>query len=445
MATVLIVDDEKNIRSHLATYVTGLGHRAETAEDAATALRLLANLEPDVVFTDVRMAGMDGFELLRETRRRRPEAVVILMTAYATVRGAVEAMRDGAYDYLVKPFELDEVGLLLDRIIEVRTLRRENRELRRAVEAPALLESANPVMRRVLQTARQAAASDATILLTGESGTGKNVLATAIHGWSPRAAGPYVVVSCTTLSEHLLESELFGHVKGAFTGAWKDHPGRLESARGGTVFLDEVGELPPDLQGKLLRFLEEKRFERVGDTTTREVDVRIVAATNRDLTAEVRASRFRQDLFYRLEVIGLALPPLRERPEDLPALVDHLLGILCARHRRSPMSLAPAARAALLAYPWPGNVRELLNALERALVLSAGDTLRAEDLPDHVLAPVPALPPEAADTASLSLEDLERRQVQAVLAQSATLEEAAARLGINPTTLWRKRKRWGLD
>jgi NtrC-family two-component system response regulator AlgB len=445
MATVLIVDDEKNIRSHLATYVSDLGHRTETAEDAATALRLLGQLEPDVVFSDVRMAGMDGLELLREIRRRRPEAVVVLMTAYGTVRGAVEAMRDGAYDYLVKPFDLDEVGLLLDRVLEVRTLRRENRELRRAVEAPALLESANPAMRRVLQTARQAAASDSTILLTGESGTGKNVLAAAIHGWSPRAAGPFVVVSCTTLSEHLLESELFGHVKGAFTGAWKDHPGRLESARGGTVFLDEVGELPPDLQGKLLRFLEERRFERVGDTTTREVDVRIVAASNRDLAAEVRAGRFRQDLFYRLEVIGLALPPLRARQEDLPALIDHLLATLCARHRRAPATLDPEARAALLAYPWPGNVRELLNALEHALVLSSGETLGAEDLPDHVLGPAPAAPPDAEPAASLSLDELERRQVQAVLAEAATLEEAAARLGINPTTLWRKRKRWGLD
>jgi NtrC-family two-component system response regulator AlgB len=443
MATVLVVDDEKNIRSHLATYIRGLGHQTETAEDAGTALQLLDRVEPDVVFSDIRMAGMDGVELLREIRRRRPEAVVVLMTAYATIRGAVEAMREGAYDYLVKPFDLDEVGLLLERVLEVRALRRENRELRRAVEAPALLDSANAAMRRVLQTARQAAPSDATILLTGESGTGKNVLASAIHGWSARADGPFVVVSCTTLSEHLLESELFGHVKGAFTGAWKDHPGRLETARGGTVFLDEVGELPPDLQGKLLRFLEERRYERVGDTTTREVDVRIVAATNRDLAAEVRAGRFRQDLFYRLQVIALTLPPLRERPEDLPALIDHLLHTLCARHRRPPTTLDATARSILLAYPWPGNVRELLNALERALVLATGDTLRAADLPDHVLAP-PAADGDGG-MAALSLEELERRQVRAVMAQSATLEEAAARLGINPTTLWRKRKRWGLE
>jgi NtrC-family two-component system response regulator AlgB len=444
MATILIVDDEKNIRSHLATYVRGLGHRAETAADGAEALAVLDRIEVDVVLSDVRMAGMDGIELLREMRRRRPDAVVVLMTAYATVRGAVEAMREGAYDYLVKPFELDEVGLVLERLLEVRGLRRENRELRRAVEAPALLESANAAMRRVLATARQAADSTATVLLSGESGTGKNVLATAIHAWSPRRAGPFVVVSCTTLADHLLESELFGHVRGAFTGAWKDHPGRLETASGGTVFLDEVGELPPELQGKLLRFLEERRFERVGDTATREVDVRIVAATNRDLDAEVRAGRFRQDLFYRLNVIGITLPALRARPEDLPALIDHVLQTLAARHRRLAVSIEPAARAALLAYAWPGNVRELVNALERALVLAPGPTIRASDLPDHVLGPA-LVPPTDASAENVSLEELERRHVRAVLADSATLEEAAARLGINPTTLWRMRKRWRLD
>jgi len=444
MATILIVDDEKNIRAHLATYLRGQGHTAETAGDAAEALATLERLEADVVLSDVRMAGMDGMELLREIRGRRPEAVVVLMTAYATVRGAVEALREGAYDYLVKPFDLDEIGLLLDRVLEVRQLRRENRELRRVVESPALLESANPAMRRVLEIAHQVAASDASVLLTGESGTGKNVLAGAMHAWSPRHQGPFVVVSCTTLSEHLLESELFGHVKGAFTGAWRDHRGRLESAAGGTLFLDEIGELPADLQSKLLRFLEERRFERVGDEHTREIDVRIIAATNRDLPVEVAAGRFRQDLFYRLQVVGIALPPLRERREDLPALVDHVLRTLCVRHRRAGVSLEPAALAALRSYDWPGNVRELVNALERALVLSHDSVIRAADLPDHVLAPA-VVPAAHEGGGPASLDEMERRHVRAVLAQSATLEEAAARLGINVTTLWRKRRRWGLD
>jgi NtrC-family two-component system response regulator AlgB len=441
MATLLVVDDDRNIRSLLATYLREAGHRVQEAADGPEALRLAEAEAVDLILSDVRMVGMDGVALLRELRRRRPEAVVVLMTAYATIAGAIEAMREGAFHYLVKPFALDEVGLLVDRALELAALRRDNRVLRRALDPAALLDSQNPAMRRALATARQAAASDATVLLLGESGTGKNVLARAIHAWSPRRDGPFVTISCTTLAEHLLESELFGHVKGAFTGAWKDKPGRLEAAAGGTLFLDEIGEIAPDLQAKLLRFLEERRFERVGDTRTIEVDARVVAATNRDLGAEAAGGRFRADLFYRLAVVPIALPPLRERREDLPVLVDHLLVTLAVRHRRALPQLAPAAREALLAHRWPGNVRELANALERALVLSPGDVIPAESLPDAVLAP----PAEPAASTSLSLAEVERRHVQQVLASSATLEEAAARLGIDPTTLWRKRKRWGLD
>ena len=442
MAAILVVDDEKNIRTHLSTYLGSLGHRVETADDGAQALALLDRLSPDLVFSDVRMAGMDGMELRREVRRRRPEAVVVLMTAYATIAGAVEAMREGAYDYLVKPFSLDEVGLLVGRVLEVHGLRQENRRLRTAVEEPALLESASPAMQRVLATAHQVAASDVTLLLTGESGTGKNVLASAIHRWSPRRNGPFVTIACTTLAEHLLESELFGHVRGAFTGAWKDRPGRLEAARGGSLFLDEVGELPPELQAKLLRFLEERRFERVGGGETLEVDARIIAATNRDLEAEVRAGRFREDLFFRLNVVALRLSALRDHLEDLPALVDIILARLCARHGRGLLTLDDAARAALAAYRWPGNVRELVNALERAVVLAHGNTIRTDDLPDRLVAPALDGPPPPSGS---SLDDLEQRHVRQVLAESSTLEEAAARLGINVTTLWRKRKRWGLD
>jgi NtrC-family two-component system response regulator AlgB len=440
MATVLIVDDEKNIRAHLARYVRGLDHVAEVAEDAAAALRVLDRTPVDMVLSDVRMAEMDGLALLREIRRRQPHTVVVLMTAYATVEQAVEAIRAGAYDYLVKPFSLEQVGLLIARVLEVQTLRRENRTLRRAFAEPPLLESTSPAMHRALATARQAAASDVTVLLSGESGTGKNVLAAAIHEWSPRRERPFVTIACTTLAEHLLESELFGHVKGAFTGAWKDKRGRLEAAQGGTIFLDEVGDLSPELQAKLLRFLEEHRFERVGGAETIAVDARVIAATNRDLEADVRVGRFREDLFFRLNVIRIVLPSLRERGADLPALADHLLDTVAARHRRPALRLAPAARAAIAAYRWPGNVRELVNALERAAVLSRGDEIGAEDLPDPL-----AAPPAPARPASSSLEDVERAHVQRILVESATLEEAATRLGINPTTLWRKRRRWGLD
>jgi NtrC-family two-component system response regulator AlgB len=444
MATIVVVDDEKNIRQHLATYLAGLGHAVETAADAAAALAVIERRPPDIVFSDVRMAGMDGLALLHEVRQRRPETLVVLMTAYATVPQAVEAMRAGAYEYLVKPFSLDQVGLLLERVLEVQTLRRDNRVLRRVVEAPMLLDSESQAMQRVLAMAKQVAASDAGVLLTGESGTGKNVLAAAIHGWSPRRDGPFVTVAGTTLSEHLLESELFGHVKGAFTGAWKDKPGRLEAADGGTVFLDEVGDMPPDLQMKLLRFLQEHRFERVGSSDTITVDVRIIAATNRDLEDDVRARRFREDLYFRLNVVGIRLPALRQRPEDLPQLIEHLLATLRARHRREALGLAPEAQAALRAYHWPGNVRELVNVLERAVVLARGELIRAEDLPDSLLAPERPATTPASDAAG-SLEELERRHIQQVLAEAATLEEAAARLGINPTTLWRKRKRYGIE
>ena len=324
-------------------------------------------------------------------------------------------------------------------------MRRENDDLRHAIEQPVLLESKSPVMQRVLSTAQHVAASDATVLLTGESGTGKNVVAAAIHQWSPRRDGPFITISCTTLAEHLLESELFGHVKGAFTGAWKDKPGRLEAAQGGTVFLDEVGELPPDLQAKLLRFIEEHRCERVGGAETTTVDARIIAATNRDLELEVGNGRFRQDLFFRLNVVGIRVPALRERREDLVALTEHILRTLCVRYGRIPLQLSPAVRQALAAYDWPGNVRELLNALERAVVLAHGDTIEAEDLPDRLLAPAATTAPAAAATATGSLEELEQRHIEQVLADSATLEEAAARLGINATTLWRKRKRYGID
>ncbi len=443
MATILITDDEANIRDHLARYVRSLGHEVETAADGVEAIAAIARRRFDVVFSDVRMARLDGLGLLAEIGMRAPDTAVVLMTAYATVAQAVEAMRGGAHDYLVKPFGLDQVDLVLARVLEVQGLRRENRRLRRAAGEALVLASASPAMQHALATAERAAASDAAVLLTGESGTGKTVLARQIHAWSRRAAGPFVTIACTTLAEHLLESELFGHVRGAFTGALKDKPGRVEAANGGTLFFDEVGELPLELQAKLLRFLEERRFERVGATTTSTVDVRVVAATNRALEADVAAGRFREDLFFRLNVVGIRLPALRERREDLDAFIDHVVATLAARDRRPELHLTAPARALLQSHPWPGNLRELGNALEHAAALSRSDAIGPDDLPDRLLARHEA--PVPADASAASLEEIEKRHIAGVLAESRTLEEAAARLGVDVTTLWRKRKRYRLD
>src|ERR1700730_3661133 len=374
MAKLLIVDDEKHIRAHLTTFFESSGHQVTAADSGPQALALLARQDGfDLVLTDYRMAEMNGLELLQQLRRQLPGAAVILMTAYATVESAVAAMKAGAFDYVTKPFTLDQIGHAVERALEVQSLRAENRILRDTLEERPLLDSRSLAMRRLLETARQAAASEATLLLTGESGTGKNVLARQIHRWSRRADGPFVVVNCTTLSENLLESELFGHVRGAFTGAVKDKPGRLEAADGGTVFLDEIADLSPPLQTKFLRFVQEQSFERVGGDDTIAVDTRIVAASNRDLTGEVAAHRFREDLFYRLNVIALRIPSLRERPEDIVRLAEGLLIVAAARNHRQALRFAPEVESALTAYRWPGNVRELRNAIERASVLAQSD------------------------------------------------------------------------
>jgi NtrC-family two-component system response regulator AlgB len=444
MARLLIVDDERNIRRSLETFFVSSGHRVATAADAPSALVALEASDGfDLVLTDFRMAEMNGLELLVQIKRRFPDASVVLMTAYATVENAVAAMKAGASDYLSKPFSLQEVQHVVERALELKELRVENRTLRTALDELPMLESRSPAMRTLVETARQAAVSEATILLLGESGTGKNVIAREIHGWSPRSHHPFVVVNCTTLSEQLLEGELFGHVRGAFTGAVKDKPGRLEAADGGTVFLDEIADMPVSLQAKLLRFLQERQFERVGGTATIEVDARIIAATNHNLEQEVAAGRFREDLYYRVNVITLAMPALRERPQDIMALAERFLAAAALRNRRVGLKFAPEAAQALCRYRWPGNVRELRNAIERAVVLSRGETIRQEDLPDSIFRP--QAPPRPAPETSASLENVEREHIRRVLADAVTLEEAADTLGISVATLWRKRKRYGIE
>ncbi len=444
MAKLLVVDDDKNIRRILSTFLESCGHEVQQAPDAANALAALSK-EPEIrlVLTDFRMAEMNGLELLEQIKQQHPDTLVILMTAYATVESAVAIIKAGAYDYLTKPFSLDRVRQAVERALEVGNLRVENRALRDVVHDLPLTDSRSSVMQSVLRTARQAANSDATVILLGESGAGKNVLARQIHEWSPRHERPFVVVNCTTLSDQLLESELFGHVRGAFTGAIKNKPGRLEAAAGGTVFLDEIADLSPTLQTKLLRFLQERQFERVGGDETIEIDARIIAASNRDLEHEVAAGHFREDLFYRLNVISLRVPALRERPEDIRPLVEHFLTAAALRNRRPGLHLSPEAMEALCSYQWPGNIRELRNAIERAVVLSRSDVIPREGLPDRVFqAPSP---PRARAPSGGTLEELERDHIRRVLAEAVTLEEAAETLGISTTTLWRKRKRYSIE
>ncbi len=443
MARLLIVDDEKNIRRNLVTFFESLHHEVSSVDSGAEAIKLINEKPFDLVLTDFRMAEMTGLDLLRDVKRSHPETLVILMTAYATVENAVTAMKAGAYDYVTKPFTLEQIQHTVERALQMQGLRAENRALRNTIEEAPLLESKSPAMMRLLETARQAAVSDATILLTGESGTGKNMLARQMHRWSPRRDKPFVVINCTTLSEELLESELFGHMRGSFTGAVKDKPGRLEAADGGTAFLDEIADLTPRLQTKFLRFVQEQQFERVGGEQTIRVDTRIVAATNRDLEAEVTARHFREDLFYRLNVITLRLPALRERREDILPLAEWLLDAASLRNQRAKLKLSQGAAAALTRYRWPGNVRELRNAIERAAVLTRGEEIAPDDLPDSLFR-------DASDAIariphSASLEEVEREHIARVLSESATLEEASEVLGINVTTLWRKRRRYGIE
>jgi NtrC-family two-component system response regulator AlgB len=361
----------------------------------------------------------------------------------------------------VKPFTPEQLEHLVERIDEYRRLRDENTKLKDQVDAlsePSSIATKNARMSKVLETAKKVAGTDSSILITGESGTGKTLLAKLIHDGSQRVKGPFAVVNCATLSENLLESELFGHVRGSFTGAVKDKMGRLQVADTGTVFLDEIGEISPGLQTKLLRFLQEREFERVGDTKTIKVDVRIIAATNKDLEREVKEGRFREDLYFRLNVIELHMPSLRQRPEDILALAESLLSRSFLATGRKPRPLDEGAQRAILSYGWPGNIRELKNALERAAILSTGDLVTIDDLPDRViergsgpgLTPVvqpagAASGPSMMTPTDVSLEELEKQHIQQVLASAQTLEEAAGILGINLSTLWRKRRRYGLD
>jgi two-component system, NtrC family, response regulator AlgB len=438
---VLVVDDERNIRTTLGVCLEAekcVVHDAASGEAALEALRLAPF---DLALVDLRLGTESGLDLLPRLLAERPGLEVVVITAYATFETAVEAVKRGAADYLPKPFTPAQIRHVVERAVARRALsvRLFDLQERLGEAAPeATLETGSPRMRAVLDVLEKAAGHEVSVLLRGESGTGKGVLARALHALSPRRERPFAVVNCPTLTDELLASELFGHTRGAFTGAVKDQPGRVEAAEGGTLFLDEIGEISPGLQAKLLRFLQEKRFERVGETRTRAADVRIVAATNKDLEAEVKAGRFREDLLYRLDVVAVTVPPLRERSEDILPLAHRFLAFF--GRGRVPKELSPAAQQALVAYGWPGNVRELRNALERAVILSPGQVLEPESLPERIAAHGAGAPALGGDQ---TVDEIEREHILRVLARAPTAEEAARILGIDASTLWRKRKKYG--
>ncbi len=444
MERVLVVDDEEGLRTFIAEVLEGQGLRVTTADDGKRAAEVLDRQAFHLLVTDLKMPGMDGMALLRKARLEHPEMEVLVLTAHGTVSSAVEAMKLGAFDYLTKPLSgPDELRLVAARALERRRLRDDGQRTRAQAARPPTLVARDPSMARIVEQIRKVAPTDATVLVLGESGTGKEVVAQQLHLESGRREGPFVAVNCGALSETLLESEMFGHEKGAFTGAVATRRGRFELADGGTLFLDEVAELKPVLQVKLLRVLQERRFERVGGTRTMEVDLRLVAATNRDLEVEMRAGRFREDLYHRLAVFPLRLPPLRERPLDIPLLARDLLAQVARHTGRPGLRLDDGALASLMDYSWPGNVRELANVLERGSILADGDEITAGDLG---LATRLAANQPAGVLLDGTLKDLEKEAVRRVLAANGGhRKKTAARLGIGLRTLYDKLKEYGLE
>lgn len=445
VATVLVVEDEPVALKNLEHVLTREGYHVLATTQGADALRILAETAVDVVLTDVRMEGVDGMQVLARARQLQPDTEVIIVTGYATLDAAVQAMRGGAFYYLAKPFRLEEVRKVVREAAEKVRLKKENRQLRSRLETPA----DSPVITRdlnmqaVLATARQVAPTDCNILISGESGTGKELMAREVHAHSRRAAGPFLAINCGAFSEELLANELFGHEKGAFTGATGGKTGLIEAASGGTLFLDEVSEMPASMQVKLLRVIQEREVLRLGATKPRRVDVRFVAASNRDLRAEVDACSFRVDLFYRLNVVNLHLPRLMERRGDIALLARFFLEKYARRMERPVHDIEPEAMRLLQAYHYPGNVRELENIVARGVALASGEHIEASHLPDEVH--TPATPrPETAGTAT-SLAEREREHLRWALEQSGGNKSRAARmLGIDRVSLWRKLKKFGL-
>jgi len=446
---ILVVDDEEIVRESLGGWLEKDGYQVAVAADGPGALARL-DAEPwSILICDLKMPGMDGLQVLEEAKKKQPDLAVVIMTAYATVDTAVSAMKLGAYDYLMKPFDPEELSLMMQKIVGQQSLVRENAVLRQALEKQHTfrdLVSRSPAMQAVFELARSAAKANSTVLILGESGSGKEVLARAIHAESPRAHAPFVEVSCAALTESLLESELFGHERGAFTGATARRKGKFEVAHGGTLFLDEIGDIGSKLQLDLLRVLEERRFNRLGGNDPIDVDVRIIAATNRDLKKAVANGTFREDLFYRLDVIPITLPPLRDRKEDIPLLVDRFLERLSIEMKKPLEGVSTEAMEALLDQPWRGNVRELRNVLERGAVVARGPVVQVGDLglPPKGAAQAPAAG-GAAGGPLPSLDEVERRHVASVLASTGgNVSQAARVLGIDRVTLYNKMRKYNI-
>jgi two-component system, NtrC family, response regulator len=434
MQTILIVDDEKNYLVVLSAFLSQEGYETVTAESGKDALEIIESTDLDLVLTDMKMSPMDGIELLRHIKARVPDLPVVMMTAFGTVERAVEAMQLGAFNFILKPFENETLKQIADKAVRTFGILKENRRLVDTLERlycfDNIIGKSRP-MQAVFHIIRKVAPTKATVLITGESGTGKELIAKAIHFNSPRRNKPFVAVSCAALSETLLESELFGHEKGAFTGAVAMKKGRFEMADGGTLFLDEIGEVPAPLQVKLLRVLEDMAFERVGGTKTISVDIRLLAATNKDLKAEVDAYRFREDLFFRLNVVHMALPPLRERPEDIPLLATHFVKKYARDVGRTNMTISPEAMRFLCDHRWPGNVREFEHAIERAVLLSKDNQVSMEDLPKDLIGFSDLETPidwQKLSNLPETLDAIEKKLIQKALALSNNVQSRAANL-----------------
>ncbi|MGN0892139.1 MAG: sigma-54-dependent transcriptional regulator [Oligosphaeraceae bacterium] len=456
LPVILVIDDERNTREGLQDAFSDK-YQVLLANDALQGMETLKKRKVDIVLTDLRMPGMDGMAFTREVSRRENAPLIIMLTAYGSVQTAMEAVRAGAYDYLTKPVNLDDLEMMIDRGLEELAKRRRSQAHANAARPPEGIIGSSPVMRQLLEKAQQAAASRSTVLITGESGTGKELFAHALHAWSPRSKAPFVPVHCAALNENLLESELFGHERGAYTGADERVIGRFEKANRGTLFLDEIGEISLPTQVKLLRVLETRTLERVGGSTTIPVDVRLVAATNRDLKAMVKEGTFREDLYFRLNVVNLQLPPLREHPEDIPELLTHFLHSIAQDNGRDIHGFTQDAMNVLQAYRWPGNIRELRNCVERMVVMTRGNRLTVTDIPREIVdafvlspspgkeeAPPPQPSPSPAEDAapqpvSLDIRANELAAMKRALEQAGGNRTRAAEiLGISRRTLQRR-------